>query len=181
MQKHRLFITCLFLMALVLAMVWNGISPKVGATTDQDDSTAKLTDKGPEHHLLYQPGEIDWKEGPASLDPGAEVAVLEGNPGEPGFFNLRIKMPDGFTISPHWHPKAERVTVISGIFHLGSGEELDRDVTKPLKPGSYTSLPPEMHHFAIAEGETVIQLTSIGPWEINYVNPEDDPRNTAEK
>ncbi|HSE84313.1 MAG TPA: cupin domain-containing protein [Thermodesulfobacteriota bacterium] len=180
MQKKRLLISCLSLVALVLIIVWNGIPAKVGAT-GQNDSAAKLVDKGPEHHLLYQPGEIDWKEGPASLEPGAQIAVLEGSPGEPGVFTMRIKMPDGFTISPHWHPKTERVTVISGIFHLGSGEELDRDSTKSLKPGSYTSMPPGMRHFAIAEGETVIQLTSTGPWEINYVNPEDDPRNTAEK
>ncbi len=27
-------------------------------------------------------------------------------------------------------------------------------------------------HYAIAEGETVIQLTSVGPWIINYIDPE---------
>lgn len=111
-----------------------------------------------------------------SLEPGAQIAVLEGNPGKPEVFTMRIKMPDGFSISPHWHPNVERVTVISGMFHLGSGETLNRSSAEPLQAGSYTSLPPKTRHYAIAEGETVIQLTSVGPWEINYVDPEDDPR-----
>lgn len=135
-----------------------------------------ITDEGPEEHLVYRPAEIDWEPAPPSLEEGAEVAVLEGDPGEQAVFTMRIRMPDGFHISPHWHPNVERVTVVSGVFRLGSGEELDRQATEALGPGSYTSLPPETRHYAIAEGETVIQLTSVGPWVINYVNPDDDPR-----
>jgi quercetin dioxygenase-like cupin family protein len=147
------------------------------AASTQAESTIGIMDEGPEHHLLYSVGEIEWQDGPGSLEPGAEFAVLEGNPGEPGVFTMRIRMPDGYYISPHWHPGVERVTVISGVFRLGSGDELDAENTIPLEPGSYTSMPPGMRHYAIAEGETVIQLTSVGPWELNYVNPEeDDPR-----
>lgn len=133
-------------------------------------------DPGPEEHLLYRLGDVEWVDAPASLERGAQVAVLEGNPAEAGVFTMRIRMPDGFRISPHWHPNVERVTVLSGTFHLGSGDVLDRAATTPLGPGSYTSMAPGMRHYAIAEGETVIQLTSIGPWVINYVDPEDDPR-----
>jgi SAM-dependent methyltransferase len=136
----------------------------------------EITDEGPDHHLLYEAGEIEWRDAPASLEEGAKVAVLEGNPSEPGVFTMRICMPDGFQISPHWHPNVERVTVISGTFLLGSGENVNRADTQRLEPGSYTSMPPEMVHYAIAEGETVIQLTSVGPWIINYVYPSDDPR-----
>ncbi len=134
-------------------------------------------DKGPEHHIILPANhEINWQQSPV-LEPELKVAVLEGNPLEPGVFTLRIKIPDGGYISPHWHPNVERVTVLSGRFLLGSGENMDRDKVKVLDPGSYTSMPPGMRHFAMAEGETIIQLTSIGPWEINYINPEDDPRN----
>lgn len=148
----------------------------IGAPNAQEKPAAGIVDKGPEHHLTYRPGNIEWKDAPASLEPGAQFAVLEGNPGEPEVFTLRIKMPDGYSISPHWHPNVERVTVISGMFHLGSGETLNREAAEPLQAGSYTSLPPKTRHYAIAEGETVIQLTSVGPWVINYVDPEDDPR-----
>jgi quercetin dioxygenase-like cupin family protein len=141
-----------------------------------DEPAGRIADKGPIHHLLFKPADIEWRDAPASLEPGAKVAVLEGNPGEPGVFTMRIRMPDGFYISPHWHPNVERVTVISGVFYLGSGEKRDKKAAVRLESGSYTSMPPGMRHYAIAEGETVVQLTSIGPWEIHYVKPEDDPR-----
>ena len=132
---------------------------------------------GPDHHITYTADEIVWEDGPASLEPGAQFAVLEGDPSERGMFTMRLKLPDGFRISPHWHPNYERVTVISGTFLLGHGEEFKPEEAQVLPAGSYTTMPPEMRHFATAQGETVIQLTSIGPWKIHYINPEDDPRN----
>ena len=131
---------------------------------------------GPEEHIFAPVEDIEWAPGPASLDEGAEYAVLEGDPGAEGLFVMRLKLPDGFQIQPHTHPNFERVTVISGTFNLGMGEQFDADAAHTLEAGSFTSMPPGMVHFAYADGETVIQLTSIGPWEINYVNPEDDPR-----
>jgi quercetin dioxygenase-like cupin family protein len=133
-------------------------------------------DHGPEHHLIFPAGTVEWQDGPGSLARGAQFAVLEGNPAEPGFFTMRLRLPGGFVIAPHTHPGVERVTVLSGAFHLGTGEAVDRGNAQRLSPGSYFSLPPGMVHFAIAEGETVIQLSSIGPWQITYVNPADDPR-----
>jgi quercetin dioxygenase-like cupin family protein len=135
-----------------------------------------MHDKGPDDPIIVLPGEIEWKDGPASFEEGSQMAVLEGNPAEAGFFNMKLKLPDGFRISPHWHPRVERVTVISGTFLLGHGENFDRDAAKRLVAGSYFSMPPEMVHYAVAEGETIVQLTTIGPWDIIYVNPEDDPR-----
>lgn len=37
-------------------------------------------------------------------------------------------------------------------------------------------MPKEMHHFAVTKGATILQVHGIGPFEINYVNPADDPR-----
>lgn len=135
-----------------------------------------VEDEGPEEHLIYTPEDVEWRPGPGSFERGAEFAVLEGDPSQPGLFTMQIRMPDGFAIAPHWHPGVERVTVLSGAFHLGHGERADRGAAQRLPAGSHFSLPPEMRHFAFTEGETVIQLSSIGPWEITYVNPEDDPR-----
>jgi anti-sigma factor ChrR (cupin superfamily) len=174
-MKQFLLISLTSVMLSVLLAGCTAVVPQAAGASNQP--AVGIHDEGPEHHLIFSPGEIEWQDGPASFEPGAEFAVLEGNPGEPGVFTMRIKMPDGFYISPHWHPGVERVTVISGTFHLGSGEELDPESTVPLATGSYTSMPPEMRHYAITEGETIIQLTSVGPWQITYVNPEeDDPR-----
>lgn len=130
--------------------------------------------------LVYENEEVEWKDGPGSFEAGAQFAVLEGDPGKDGYFNLRLKLPDGFRIAPHWHPNIERVTVISGNFLLGHGETADINETQRLGPGSYVSLPPEMVHYAIADGETVVQLATMGPWEIHYVKAEDDPRTRKE-
>lgn len=137
---------------------------------------SELIDEGPERHLLYRSEEVSWQAGPPSLPEGIEMVVLEGDPAEPGVFTLRFRAPDGYVVPPHWHPNVERITVISGTFLLGSGDELDEGATEALGPGSYTSMPPETRHYAIARGETVIQLTSVGPWVITYIDPDDDPR-----
>lgn len=144
------------------------------AEAQEPDRT--FSDPGPGKHLLYRTADVEWQDAPASLEAGASVAVLEGDPSKPGIFTMRIRMPDGFRIAPHWHPSPERVTVISGTFRLGSGDVVNAGATTPMEAGSYTSMPPGMRHYAIAEGETVVQLTSVGPWEITYVNPGDDPR-----
>jgi quercetin dioxygenase-like cupin family protein len=127
---------------------------------------------------LYPPTTIQWKEGPAALPPGAKMAVLEGDPTKEGPFVVRFQFPAGYHVAAHTHPKTERVTVISGILYLAAGEALDRNSAKSLPAGSFGFWPAGMKHTAWSEGETIIQLHGIGPWQINYVNPADDPRNT---
>ena len=127
---------------------------------------------------LYPPTTIQWKEGPAALPPGAKMAALEGDPTKEGPFVVRFQFPDGYHIAPHTHPKTERVTVISGTVYLATGEALDRNSAKKLPAGTFGFWPAGMKHTAWFEGETVIQLHGVGPWQINYVNPADDPRST---
>jgi quercetin dioxygenase-like cupin family protein len=127
---------------------------------------------------LYWPGEIAWKEGPKSLPAGAKIAVLEGDPTKPGPFVMRIKLPDGYRIPPHTHPKPERVTVISGSFHLGMGDKFNPKHAQELTAGTFGTWPPNMKHFVWVEGETIVQFHGEGPWVIEYLNPSDDPRNS---
>lgn len=138
------------------------------------------TQTGEGSAVTHTPDEIAWQTGPPSLPDGAEFAVLDGDPTtEGGFFAMRLRLPDGYRIPPHWHPVTERVTVISGTFHLGHGDRFDAEATEALEAGSYFSLPPNMRHYARVEGETIVQINTIGPWDIRYVNPEDDPRRDA--
>jgi quercetin dioxygenase-like cupin family protein len=133
--------------------------------------------KASEDHKILRAEEIKWSPAPPSIPPGAQAAVLYGNPGKEGMFALRLKLPNGYAIPPHTHPQPEIVTVISGTFRLGMGEEADRSKTQALPAGSFFAFPPGMAHFAYAEGETVLQLNSTGPWSLKYVDPKDDPRN----
>jgi quercetin dioxygenase-like cupin family protein len=131
---------------------------------------------GTPEHGLFRPEQVNWKDGPPSLPPGAKFAVLEGDPSKEGYFAMRLKLPSGYKIPPHTHPNVERVTVISGTFHLGMSDTFDEAAAHALPAGSYTFMQPGMKHFAWAEGETEVQITTIGPWKINYLNPADDPR-----
>jgi quercetin dioxygenase-like cupin family protein len=126
---------------------------------------------------LYRAESIEWKVGPAALPPGAKMAVLEGDPTKEGPFVVRFQFPDGYYVAPHTHPKTERVTVISGALYLATGEVLNRESAKKLPAGSFGYWPAGMKHAGWSEGETVLQLHGVGPWQINDVNPADDPRN----
>jgi hypothetical protein len=125
---------------------------------------------------LHRPDDLKWKDGPPSLPPGAKIAVLEGDPAKPGPFVFRVKVPDGYKIPPHTHPKPERVTVISGTFNLGMGDTFDASKAEALPAGTYGTRPAGMKHFVIVKGETVVQFHGEGPWQIEYLNPTDDPR-----
>jgi quercetin dioxygenase-like cupin family protein len=125
---------------------------------------------------LHPPDKLKWKEGPPSLPKGAMVAVLEGDPNKEGPFVFRVKVPDGYRIPPHTHPKPERVTVISGTFHLGMGDTFDAKKGDALPAGTYGTWPAGMKHYVWVKGETVVQFHGDGPWEIRYLDPADDPR-----
>ncbi|AWI61704.1 hypothetical protein AB395_00006527 (plasmid) [Sinorhizobium fredii CCBAU 45436] len=101
-----------------------------------------------------------------------------GDPTKEGLFALRLKVPSGYAVPPHTHPADEVVTVISGTINLGMGETADRSAAKALPAGSFFALPPGMAHFAYFDEETVVQITTNGPWGIKYVNPADDPQKS---
>ena len=122
------------------------------------------------------PDRLRWNDGPASLPPGARYTVLEGDPAKEGPILLRIKLPDGFRIAPHTHPKDERVTVLSGTLFLGTGEAFDEKAAGELPAGSYGKTAAGTPHFGWVKGETVLQLHGTGPWGVEYLNRADDPR-----
>lgn len=128
--------------------------------------------------VILNAQEVKWGPAPPSIPPGAQAVVLYGDPGKEGLFALRLKLPMGYAIPPHSHPKPEIVTVISGTFRIGMGEKADKSKGRSLPAGSFFALSPGMAHFAYADEDTVIQLNSTGPWGLTYVNPQDDPRNT---
>lgn len=127
-------------------------------------------------HLLLEPDALQWGD-IASMDPPAQIAVIEGDLSNDEPFTFRLKLPAGYRLNPHVHPAYERVTVISGELHFAHGEEFDRDATTALPVGGVAIMPPGAPMFGYTETDTVIQLHGTGPWGIEYVNPEDDPRN----
>jgi len=163
---------------LVALTIWAAPPASAQEMTHPADGDKKASAApAPGEMGFYAPAEVKWKDGPASLPAGARFAVLEGDPSKEGPFVMRLWLPDGFRIPPHWHPKVERVTVVSGTFNLGMGEKFDQSATREMPAGTFGFWPAGMRHFAWAKGETVLQLHGTGPWMITYVNPADDPRN----
>jgi ChrR-like protein with cupin domain len=124
----------------------------------------------------FTPDTIPWGPPPPFINPGAQLAVIEGNPGATsGDYTVRLKMPDGYRIAPHWHPQRENVTVISGTFKVGMGDTFDKDKMASFSAGSFAFLDPDMHHYAMAVGEVIVQVHGNAPLQFNYLNPADDP------
>jgi mannose-6-phosphate isomerase-like protein (cupin superfamily) len=133
----------------------------------------------PQHAVVAAPGAIAWGAAPGALPAGAKLAVLEGDPTQAGAFTMRLWLPDGYTIPPHFHAVPEHVTVVQGAFLVGMGDRLDPSKFTELPTGAFGLIPPGMKHFARAKGEVVLQLHGAGPWGLTYVNPADDPRRRA--
>lgn len=119
---------------------------------------------------------IKWEPAPPNMPAGAMMAVLVGDPSKAGeLFVARLKAPDGYRVMPHTHPTDEHVTMIKGTFVMGMGEKWDDKAMKPLSTGSFKTVPKETAHFGACRGETIIEVTAIGPFAMKYVNPDDDP------
>ena len=127
-------------------------------------------------HKLVTPAEIQWEAGPAILPAGIQGAVLYGDPTKGGLFSMRFKLPKGYGVAPHTLSKAGLFTVISGTFRIGMGEKVDPGKAIAMPAGSFIALAPGTPHFVSVDEETVVQLNNIGPWEISYIDPKDDPR-----
>jgi len=159
----------LFVATLFALTACRGIS--VARQAGGEAGTPALGATGPQQS-------IPWGPAPAVFPPGAQFAVLAGDPTKAEPFTVRLRFPDGYKIPPHTHPKVERLTVISGTIHVGMGEKFEVDgKAHALPAGSLATMPAGMKHFAWAKGETILQLHGTGPWSIQYLNPDDDPRN----
>jgi hypothetical protein len=139
-------------------------------------ATTTLLQAADQHHTVVPADAVKWGPAPPSLPPGAQGAALLGSPAKEGPFVLRLKFPAGFIVPPHRHSKDELVTVISGRFAISHGENVDRASLQALPPASFIHLPAGMPHYAWAEVESVVQINGVGPFDVIYVDPKDDPR-----
>jgi quercetin dioxygenase-like cupin family protein len=126
-------------------------------------------------HVLVTAAELKWGEPPPVFEKGASFTVVSGDPGQTGNFVVRLRMPAGYKIAPHWHPTDEHVTVLSGTLALGMGDTFDKAAMKDLPAGGYALLPADMRHFVRATTAVTVQVAGAGPFVLTYVNSADDP------
>jgi hypothetical protein len=159
-MKRSLYLT----IALAAVFCWAGLHFTVAAHSGVHPNNA------------FTPDSVTWGPPPPFLQPGAQFAVLEGDPtASSGEYTVRLKVPDGYRIAPHWHPLRENVTVISGTFKVGMGDTFNKEKMATFPSGSFAYLDPDMHHYAMASGDVVVQIHGQAPVQFNYINPQDDP------
>ena len=135
-------------------------------------------------HVIQTPQEAQWGPAPPLVPPGAQIAVLSGDPTKAAPYTVRLKFPANYAIPAHSHPTDEHVVIVTGALTFGMGNKLAKGAptNKTLNAGGFALMPANMNHFAYtAAQETTIVLYGQGPVEFKYVNPADDPRNASTK
>lgn len=129
-----------------------------------------------ENHSIIHKKDIKWSPAPAGLPKGAEIAVLHGDPSKAEEFTMRVKFPANFSVAPHSHPGEEHLTILEGTLHIGMGDTVDRRAFRTLTASDFVVMSPGANHYVHAATPVILQIHSVGPWDIKYVNPSDDPR-----
>jgi quercetin dioxygenase-like cupin family protein len=155
MNKFRMVCSWTLLVALIACAVFAYGQVKSGSEAS---------------HRIVGSADLKW----SAIIKGCDLAPVSGDPDADGTpFVLRIRCVDGAKIPAHWHPADENVTVLKGTFLAGLGEKFDESKLLKMSVGSFILMPKEMRHFAMSEGETIVQVHGVGPFKVNWVDPAD--------
>lgn len=138
-------------------------------------AAASASAQAPAAHARAEPT-LDWKQAPPVFPAGAQMVVLQGDPGGTALFTVRLRFPNGYKLPPHTHPTDEQVTVISGDFAVGMGRTFEPHGMLKLRVGGFVVAPANEPHYAMARGITVVQIHAMGPFALTYVDPADAPQ-----
>ena len=153
------------------------ISQEASAVKRGQQSEVRPHQPGQEVFKTILSEDVDWKPFPA-FPPSVRLAVVVGQPSEPGPYTIRVKTPHGEKLMPHKHREDRVYTVISGVFYIGLGYEFDASKLEAYPPRAVIILPGNTPHFYWAKsGEYISQVTAIGPLGLEYLSAKDDPRN----
>ena len=156
--------------------IWHKVNGQWRLAVDAPVTTTPMPMPGAAATVAYPPNmnmvansSLSWSDfNPPGFNPGMKLALIQGDPGKPGAYVLRLQFPAGYRFPVHWHPGAENLTVVSGTFQLGMGNTADWNALKNYGPGDYLYIPPRHAHFggSPATGASVIQLHGQGPFEV---------------
>lgn len=164
------------LMAVVCTVAWAQQATSPREELKRVQAAPDVAGRSLDDHIVMTPQDLKWVDAPPVLPRGTKVATIEGDPKVPDrLFTLRLRLPKGAVIPPHFHGTDEHVTVISGEFQIGMGETFNEKELHPVRAGGFVALPAGHVHYARARGDTEIQLHGAGPWTLTYINPKDDP------
>jgi quercetin dioxygenase-like cupin family protein len=133
--------------------------------------TLTLAADGPADFIRLTPEQMPFKN-----TSGFEQAILFGDPMKPGLYVVRVRFPPGIHSNPHYHSQDRHVTVIKGVWYMGTGNKADIAAAVPLKAGSYAFHPAHgVHWDGAGAEETIVQIIGMGPVETVQVDPAQPP------
>ena len=77
-------------------------------------------------HVISAVDDATFGPAPPFLPPGAQLAVLSGNPMGAGAYAVRLRFPANSEIPAHSHPTDENVVVTEGSVTFGMGDKLSK-------------------------------------------------------
>ena len=170
--KMKFNTTHSFAVTLVAAL----LAPVAASAAAQQDK-----EKGAKEFISIKKSQIKWQDAP-SVGPGAQIAVLEGDPKAAAPFTMRLKAPANTKIGVHTHPADEKVTVLEGTFYFSTGDKYDTKKATAYSVGDAFIVPQGMPMYAFTKDKpTIVQIHGMGPWGISYLDPADDPMKKAKK
>jgi hypothetical protein len=123
---------------------------------------------------------LKWGAAPPALPAGAKMAVVKGDPGKAADFTVRLKVPANYAVPPHHHPTDETVRVVSaGKLSYGMGDKADPANAGSLEKGYHVVMQAGMNHWVSTTEPLEMEVSGMGPFEIVYADPKDDPRTAA--
>lgn len=103
---------------------------------------------------------IEWKQ----TSPGAQQAILAGDPSKPGLYVVLNKWLPGNMSRPHFHPDDLVIMVLKGTWWMGTGNTVDPASTVPVPAGTFvTHFGKQVHYDSAKDEETVLLITGEGP------------------
>lgn len=112
--------------------------------------------------VAFTPDNLHWVAGTGPAK-GLSTATMFGDPAKSQPAVIRVKMPSGYTNAPHYHAQTEFITVLQGTLLFGTGDKVDKSTAKTYPAGSFVAVPAGVHHWSIAQGETIEQVSGQGP------------------
>src|SRR3977135_1240439 len=144
MLLQRLKPGAALLLAGGIAACSSGDSSKITAQTP----TASANRSAGSHEDMDHNTQINWGPAPPVFPPGAQFAVVQGDPSVAGaIFTVRLRFPNGYILPPHRHPTDEHVTVLRGTFLVGLGENFSKNALQALQEDGFITAPSHIAHF----------------------------------
>lgn len=110
---------------------------------------------------FLKPGDVKWVE---SRNGASASALIYGDPTKEGLYIQLMKWHAHHNSTPHSHPHDRFITVLSGIWWVGTGAKYDMDSTVPMTAGTVvTDYANEIHYDGAKDSDCVLEIVGMGP------------------